>query len=61
MILLGRKDNKPFCVDNSTSITFSEVAEFTKEIEKRLPEEIHLAALGNTATSAALYISLLES
>ena len=61
MILLGRKDNKPFCVDNSTSITFSEVTEFTKELEKRLPEEIHLAALGNTATSAALYISLLES
>ena len=61
MLILGRDDDKPFCIDNDCAITFKDVLKFKETIERQLEDNIYLVPLMNTATSAALYASLIES
>ena len=61
MPLLGRLDEKPFGVDANTTVTYKDIFEFSRLLSRQLTQEIYLLPLANTAGSAGLYISMIES
>ena len=61
MLILRRSDQKLLCKDSNSTITYKDVTDLSEILEEKLRETIYLLPIANTAVSAGLYISLLES